>query len=94
VNLKDADLDTPECLMANLSLASYSLDPFTIGDLDEASMPRSDSAIAGSFAFVVGGKSGSTSCIESFGRAASYHQYGELGFVPLEDMEDDHYLSD
>jgi hypothetical protein len=31
VNLEDADLDTLECLMANLSLASFSLDPFVLG---------------------------------------------------------------
>jgi hypothetical protein len=43
---------------------------------------------------VVGGQSSSTSCIASSARAASYHQCGELGVVPLEDVEDDDYLSD
>jgi hypothetical protein len=51
VNPEDADLDTPECLLANLSLASP-LYPSVVGDLDEASMPRSSSVIAGSFASI------------------------------------------
>jgi hypothetical protein len=93
VNPEDADLDTPECLMANLSLASP-LDPFVVGDLDEASMPRSSSVIAGSSASVVGGKFGSTSRATSSSHVASYRQCGDLGVVPLEDVEDPDYLSD
>jgi hypothetical protein len=93
VNPEDADLDTPECLMANLSLASP-LDPFVVGYLDEASMPRSSSVIAGSSTSVVGGKFGSTSHVASSSHATSYRQCGELGVVPLEDVEEDDYLSD
>ena len=94
VNPEDVDLDTPECLMANLSLASPSLEPFSIEDLDEASMPRSSSVIAGSSVSVVGGKLGSTSHATSSSRAASYRQCGDSGGVPLEDVEDPDYVSD
>jgi hypothetical protein len=69
VNLENVDLDTPNCLMAKLSLASSSIDALGVGDLDEASMPR-------------------------FSHAASYHQSGELGAIPLEDVDGEDYLLD
>ena len=89
---EDVDLDAPDCLMANLFLVSSSIDPFGAGDLDDALMPRSSSAVGGSFASVVCGHSGSF--VASSACAASYHQSGELGAVPLEDVEGDDYLSD
>ena len=93
VNPKDAYLDTPECLMANLSLA-YSTDPFVVGDLDEeeAPMPSTSSTVPGSSSFVVGGKSSSR--MASSPHSASYHQSGNLGVVPLEDVEGDDYPLD
>ena len=86
MNPEDADLDTPDCLMANLSLVD-SKDPFVIGNLDEAEspMPWTSSTIPDSSS-VVGGKSGGR--MASSSRVASYHQSGELGDVPLEDMEE------
>ena len=90
MNPEDADLDTPECLMANLSLASAA-DPFVIGELDEAPMPRSGSSVPSSSFSVVGGQTGASS---SHGGEASYHQSGELDDVPLEDVQGDDYLSE
>ena len=91
VNPEDADLDTPDCLMADLSLAR-SADPFVIGDLDEASMPRSGSSVPSSSFSIVGGQSGS--CMTSSSHVASYHRSRELCVVPLEDVQGDDYLSD
>ena len=72
VNPEDADLDTPECLMANLSLAD-STNPFVVGDLDEveAPMPRTSSTMPGSSSSVVGGQG--SSCMTSSPHGASYH---------------------
>ena len=58
VNNDEADSDTPDCLMANLSLVDFT-DPFVIGDLDEAPMPRNTSTVSGSSYSIVGGWSGS-----------------------------------
>ena len=91
MNPEDADLDTPDCLMANLSLAS-SADPFVIGDLDEAPMPRSGSSVPTSSFSIVGGQSGSRMASSSRAGEASYHQSGELDDVPLEDVQGDDYL--
>ena len=91
-NPKDADLDTPECLMANLSLAD-STDPFVVGDLDEAEapMPRTSSTVPGSSSSVVGGQS--SSHMASTPHATSYHRSGDLRAVPLEDVEGADYPS-
>ena len=91
MNPEDADLDTPECLMANLSLDDSTY-PFVVGDLDEAPMPRTISTVPRSFYSVIGGKSSSR--MASSPDSASYHQSGNLGVVPLEDVEGDDYLSD
>lgn len=91
VNPEDADLDTPDCLMANLSLAS-SADPFVMGDLD-APMPRSGSSVPSSSS-IVGGQSGSRMASSSRASGAAYHQSRELDDVPLEDVQGDDYLSD
>ena len=72
MNHEDADLDTPECLMANLSLDDYT-NPFVVGDLDEAEahMPKTSSTVPGSSSSIVGGKSSSR--MASSPHAASYH---------------------
>ena len=45
-----------------------------------------------SSSFVVGGQSSSR--MASTPHAASYHQSGDLGAIPLEDVEGDDYPSD
>ena len=92
VNPEDANLDTPNCLMANHSFTSSFIDPFSVGDLDDASMSWSTSTVWGFFPFIDGGRSGSF--ITSPTHAASYHQSKELGVVPLKDVKGDDYLSD
>ena len=48
--------------------------------------------MGGSSASVVGGHSGSFVAYSTC--AASYCKFGELGAIPLEDVEGDDYLSD
>ena len=92
MNSEDTDLDASYCLMANLFLASSSIYPFGVGDLEDVAMPRYSSIVACSSTSVVGWKSGNF--ITYFACVASYHQSRELGVVPLEDVEGDDYLLD